>query len=330
MRIFSPDDIFVKDYKDLIFLAGPCPREHFENDWRIEAIDLFKKYNFSGDIANPTNDHYDNNLFNQTNWEVETLYKSSLIFCWIPRDIKNKHYALTTNIEFGEFLDSNKIIVGFPDDSDNNDYLRIRCEMYGIKVYNNLDDMVKEAVKRFNKKENCFFTSDTHFFAERTFTLSKRPFVNLKFSDLNIISRWNSVVTSNDIVYHLGDFGNGEYVSFLNFKKMYLVAGNYEKKYKVNTGVLLSDPRVELLKDKEITIDGNKYVLTHEPITNKYGDDKFYLFGHIHASQRIKSNGINVGIDANNYYPVSKDKIIWLKNAIDNHFDDNVFTPFCY
>ena len=41
-----------------IFLAGPCPREDFDSDWRIEAEKILDSLGFKGVIFNPTNKHF--------------------------------------------------------------------------------------------------------------------------------------------------------------------------------------------------------------------------------------------------------------------------------
>ena len=65
---------------------------------------------------------------------------------------------------------------------------------------------------------NYFFTSDQHFGSERTLQLSKRPFKSTDEMDRVIIDRFNSKVTNDDIVIHLGDFGDFNKVKELNGK----------------------------------------------------------------------------------------------------------------
>ena len=64
--------------------------------------------------------------------------------------------------------------------------------------------------------KDIFFTSDTHFNAQRTLDLSKRPFNDLNEMNSTLINNWNSVVGKNDIVFHLGDFGDYRFREFLN------------------------------------------------------------------------------------------------------------------
>jgi calcineurin-like phosphoesterase family protein len=254
---------------------------------------------------------------------------ASYILFWIPRD-KN-HPAFTTNIEFGEWLNSSNIVVGFPPDSERNDYITERLKLLNKGVSNTLKDTCMEVLKLSKRPQQIFFTSDTHFSAERTLKLSYRPFMNVDEMDLQLISNWNKRITMNDKVVHLGDFGNTEIIKLLNFKTMYFLSGNYERK----------DPSIvdELLKDKRvISVDkslkktrfcNKEYWICHEPLNNM-GEDKFYLYGHIHRLQMVKRNGINVGIDANRFMPMSTSEIDFLRNGIENHFDENVFSEFCF
>jgi len=51
-----------------------------------------------------------------------------------------------------------------------------------------------------------FFTSDTHFDDEFAIQYFNRPFKSVDEMNVVIVEKWNSVVTENDTVYHLGDF----------------------------------------------------------------------------------------------------------------------------
>lgn len=334
MNIYNPNNCpEFKQLKNAIFLAGPCPREKedFKNDWRKEAISLFEKYNFNGDIINPTNDNYDNDLEKQTLWEHKGLCYASAILFWIPRS--EKHPALTTNIEFGEWFDKENVFVGFPDDSIKNDYIDVKLKQNNITRYKTLESIVKSICKRFKSKEKVFVTSDTHFSAERTRVLSYRPFKNVDEMDNQLISNWNKRITMNDVVVHLGDFGNPEIIHLLNFKKMYFLPGNYERDdKKFQKEVYFNDDRVQLLKEGEIVINGKKYIVKHEPFERpieKVNKNEFYLFGHIHRLQMVKRNGINVGIDGNRFKPMSVSEIEFLRGGIEEHFDENVFQDSC-
>ena len=140
-----------------VFLAGPCPREDYEDDWRKDAIRILQEIGYKGDILNPTNPNYDGDLVKQTNWEHTALSIASRILFWIPRD--KKHPALTTNIEFGEWMSAPNVFVGFPDGSENNRYIALRVNQLGGKIYNTLES-VCQAVCYIEGKPKTVFTSD--------------------------------------------------------------------------------------------------------------------------------------------------------------------------
>ena len=126
--------LLLTEYNKAIFLAGPCPRKNYEDDWRNEAIEYLKEAGFDGIIFNPTNPYYDMSdplyLEKQTMWEQKAIHMSDKVVFWIPRT--EEHPALTTNIELGEFLTEeniNKILIGMPDFAIKNEYIKIRLKM---------------------------------------------------------------------------------------------------------------------------------------------------------------------------------------------------------
>ena len=236
MKILKPyaDDpkkfsSLTEDYmKNAIFLAGPCPRRDYNDDWRFDAFDILEKLNFDGTVITPTNDHYvemkgvnDNMLMKQTQWEFEAMHKATAIVFWIPRS--EEHPAFTTNLELGQWWGKPGVYVGFPDDSWKNEYIDCRLEMMKQKRYKSLEEMLKAVVTDLDSPAQTWFTSDTHFGAKRTLELSKRPFVDTFNMDMALISNWNKLVHKNDTVCFLGDFGEFDTLKVLNFKKMQLV-----------------------------------------------------------------------------------------------------------
>ena len=316
------------------FLAGPCPRAGQKwKDWRVEMIHLLKKYGFNGDTIDPTNPNYDTtdpDYYNkQCTWETTGFHLSSFIIFWVDRN--DEHPALTTNIEFGIWSDRfpESVVVGVPEGSEHCNYIKWVCEKKGIKCFSKMEDVAKEVAKRSKRKTQYFFTSDTHFGSSRHLELSRRKFIDVTDMDLSLISNWNKTITNNDVVFHLGDFGDYSILPKLNFGKMYLLKGNYEKD---DNDFEITDNRV-IVKDNsdkifKFQLDGETIGCVHEPltVTKDSSDFDFYLFGHIHEKGKVKRNGYNVGTDANNYAPVNIETIKFYKNAIENFYDDNVFS----
>lgn len=136
-------------YSYAIFLAGPCPRVDYSDDWRFDAVKYLEEIKYDGVVFIPTNPKYDvtdkDYLFKQTSWEVEAMDVSDKVVFWIPRD--KEHPAFTTNIELGSYLLPERIgktVVGMPDWGIKNDYIKIRLNMLNKKYYNDLKDMLEQ------------------------------------------------------------------------------------------------------------------------------------------------------------------------------------------
>lgn len=185
---------------------------------------------------------------------------------------------------------------------------------------------------------NVWFTSDTHFGAERTLKLSKRPFENVEEMNKKLIENWNKVVGVDDVVYHLGDFGDYEFANQLN-GHIRLVIGNYERR-DINLGIDFNDKFefiykedfqtiwTELYNEKNRLTTTYKITMSHEPsfVRNvPIGPTEINLFGHVHKLSMVKRYGLNVGVDCHNFYPISLEDVLHYHNAILNFYDEEVF-----
>lgn len=138
--------------KPAIFLAGPCPRTDYTDDWRFEAVKYLEEAGFDGVVYNPTNSKYDVNdpkyLSKQTAWEVNAMKHSHKVVFWIPRN--SEHPAFTTNIELGQFLWPDKIdniMIGMPDWAEKNNYIKVRLSMLNKTYDNDLKTLMYHVVE---------------------------------------------------------------------------------------------------------------------------------------------------------------------------------------
>lgn len=176
-----------------------------------------------------------------------------------------------------------------------------------------------------------WFTSDTHFGHQNILKFCERPFVSIEEMDNAIIERWNSKVGKDDIVFHLGDFAFAtnkrwqKLIALLN-GKIYLILGNHDVIRWPGTYTMQLFDRVE--NQMMLKID-NKYkvYLNHFPFLcydgtyrNPY-DCTIQLHGHVHErvgdvgkdAQRLQYRfpyQYDVGVDNNNFYPVSWEEIL--------------------
>ena len=162
-----------------------------------------------------------------------------------------------------------------------------------------------------------FFTSDTHFYHDNIIKYSNRPFKNSLEMNEIIINNWNKVVTASDTIYHLGDVGFAcvevlnETLKRLNGNIIFLT-GNHDRSMK---GLA---PIKHLL---EINIEGQPIVLMHYAMyvwpKSHYGS--WHLFGHSHGTLKGVGKSFDVGVDANNFTPISFDQVKNIMVSLPDH-----------
>lgn len=162
--------------------------------------------------------------------------------------------------------------------------------------------------------DKVLFTSDTHFWHKNILKYEpvNRPFKDVFEMNEQMISRWNSVVGSNDLVFHLGDFAfSGKeqirsIVSRLN-GKIVLLLGNHDR----DMGNV--DWKELGFYDfiKEPSIVGGRFIISHEPLES-IPSGKINLYGHVHGKKEFNtfdSNRMCVCVERWNCTPVSFDRI---------------------
>lgn len=146
MEVIYAKEKFPKKVKKKIFLAGPTPREKGAS-WRSEALRILENVGYDGHVfvPEPRNGIWHRDYYGQIEWEKEGLSKADCIIFWIPRS--EILPGFTTNVEFGIWLKSGKIILGFPEDAPKTKYLRAIGEDYDIPQAETLEDTIKKAME---------------------------------------------------------------------------------------------------------------------------------------------------------------------------------------
>ena len=326
MIIKSPSQL--PEIKDswYVFLAGPIQGAP---EWQNELPDLPNVTYLS-----PRRDDYSGfNWDEQVAWETNGLKIADVVLFWIPspaEKIEGRDYAQTTRTEFGEYLAlGKKVILGAYEGFPGRRYLATKLTQYGEgSIHASLDECVEELKEIMTEhKETIWFTSDTHFGSSRALELSCRPFKSVEEMDWAMIQKWNDRVKPGDKVYHLGDFGELWPLQYLN-GDITLILGNYERKLNdEEIHKLLTHPKLKVESSDEV----EEFFLSHEPTIGlkkmKAESDKdWLLFGHIHGRQKVKKFGIDVGVDCNNFAPISIDEVRFYTNAIlKGYYDEEVW-----
>lgn len=147
MRILNPDDKIPTSWKKSIFLAGPSKRgsKIGFTEWRQEACDILKRLDFDGVVFVPEpfmKEGYEA----QVDWENECLNMADVILFWIPRN--EDLPGFTTNVEYGEWMKSGKIVLGCPDDAKKVDYLKYKAKQQHTPIANTLPKTIDECLKK--------------------------------------------------------------------------------------------------------------------------------------------------------------------------------------
>jgi len=142
--------------KKSIFFAGPTPRNKEVKSWRPEAIAKIKQLGFDGVIYIPEYEglREKEEYIEQALWEREALTEATVIMFWVPRKLPNMP-AFTTNVEFGYWLHTGKVLYGRPDNAEKVKYLDWLYKIdYNKEPFNNLEELLKACIKMSNKEDS--------------------------------------------------------------------------------------------------------------------------------------------------------------------------------
>jgi 8-oxo-dGTP pyrophosphatase MutT (NUDIX family) len=149
----TPPETFTKS----IFLAGPTPRNKEEQEsWRPDALKILEDKGYDGVVFVPEDRKGEFKLEydDQVGWEETYLNMADCILFWVPRDLSpdSKGYpkmaAFTTNVEFGAWATSGKLVFGAPPKATKNGYLKHYCEKYNIPVGDTLTETLESAMEK--------------------------------------------------------------------------------------------------------------------------------------------------------------------------------------
>ncbi|MFA6227785.1 MAG: nucleoside 2-deoxyribosyltransferase domain-containing protein [Patescibacteria group bacterium] len=134
-----------------IFLAGPIPRDEKGLSWKLGAFAILESLGFDGVVYDPEKKgggfRKDGNYQAQTDWEDDGLNRADVILFWVPRELGHMP-ALTTNVEFGEWMKSGKVVLGAPENAPRMRYLFGKAEKYQIPTANTLKETIGLALNK--------------------------------------------------------------------------------------------------------------------------------------------------------------------------------------
>lgn len=178
-----------------------------------------------------------------------------------------------------------------------------------------------------------FFTADHHFGHENIIKFCDRPFSSVEEMDAELIDRWNNVVGESDTVFHLGDFTLfGRDMArdyFRQLKGIIYVLSNpwhHDRRWLPRNGDIVPEcgtknavavglrPPIWVLEFPEYG-DGKHsqaLVLCHYPLAvwDRKHYNSWHLYGHSHGTYQNGGLSFDVGVDCNQFRPVSLEGVV--------------------
>lgn len=140
-----------------IFLAGPSPRDEFGKEWRDWAVQILELESSCKKIFYPSPfitsySEKEMNYYFQIEWEARALEVADVILFWVPRELEHMP-GFTTNVEFGEWHRSGKVVYGRPSDAPKTGYLDWKAKRYNVPIRETLPETVASAVSMLKMKK---------------------------------------------------------------------------------------------------------------------------------------------------------------------------------
>lgn len=186
-----------------------------------------------------------------------------------------------------------------------------------------------------------FFTSDLPLGHANAIGFTNRPYSDVEQMNDGLIRNINETVMANDELWILGDFAfkvnmaaAKKFRDQINCKTVHMITGNHDKDY-------TRDHIFQSVQSyKELKTEYGKFILFHYPIYEWNGahNGTIHLHGHIHSTGAYNTANLqrryadrfpeksfmkdstlglriyDVGVDANNYRPISITQIAKIMN----------------
>lgn len=181
--------------------------------------------------------------------------------------------------------------------------------------------------------KEVFITSDHHFFHKNILKYqgATRPFDTVQEMGDSLIQRHNEVVSPNDEVYMLGDFGfaSPKYLEPI-LEQMngikYFVFGNHDRSMR-NKHI---ERHFQWMRDyAEIKVDDKNCILFHFPIHswNKMHYGAYQFYGHTHGQipHLYHGRSMDIGVDTNDCYPWNIRDIFKMYKKVEEEANEEDF-----
>lgn len=162
-----------------------------------------------------------------------------------------------------------------------------------------------------------FFTADEHYGHNNIIKYCNRPFQNVEEMDEAITNNHNKIVSKCDTTIHLGDFT----------LEKYEVAQRYIKQLNGSHVFIRGSHDYWMNKNYheiwEKTVSGCKIIGCHYAMRTWAAShyNSWHIYGHSHGCLHPEGKSWDVGVDNNEFYPVSFDNLKEIMNNRPDNFN---------
>lgn len=147
MQVIYAQEPLPTTVKKTIFLAGPSPRTDEDLSWRPEALRLLELMKYDGHVFSPEpRDGKFQDYVGQIEWETAALERADVILFWIPRT--KMMPGLTTNVEWGVWMKSGKVVLGSPDGAESMRYIKHLAQKHNVPSFDSLSTATLVAIDK--------------------------------------------------------------------------------------------------------------------------------------------------------------------------------------
>jgi len=164
---------------------------------------------------------------------------------------------------------------------------------------------------------NCFFTGDEHYGHANIIRYCNRPSSTVDSMDDSLIAKHNAIVKDGDVVFHAGDFTMKDeraaktYIHRLNGQHFF-IRGSHDKWLPYEASDMI-----------ELEVNGKMIVICHYAMRvwarSHYGS--WQVYGHSHGRLEPVGKQWDVGVDNNDYYPVSFEQLSAIMETRPDNFN---------
>lgn len=157
MNIIYVFEDIPESMRQSVILLGPSSLDQGVTAWRVEALQHLEKLGFEGTVLIPEQRQRNSSIdYNEhLKWVTQACRQAEIILFWVPRDLE-KLPGLKTNVEFGQYVSSPRMIYGAPPQAQKVKYLRTLASSYDRPCFSDLSLMLEHVCQQLTQPKELY------------------------------------------------------------------------------------------------------------------------------------------------------------------------------